>query len=865
MLNSPMDSSEQEDNSQKPQSGELCLVMIVKDEAPVIKRCLEAVIDVIDYWVIVDTGSTDGTQQLITDILQNIPGQLYERPWVDFGHNRSEAMRFARGKGRYALVVDADEVLIVAPNFDSRSLSADAYMVKAEYGELRYLRKQILRNDLDWRYEGILHEHAVCEQSVHEDIAEGIAFIVHHDGARARDSDTYRRDALLLETALITEPDNSRYVFYLAQSYRDLGDFQLAYRNYERRKKMGHRTEEVWFSQYQMAWLSLQMGASWTDVLDAFLAAYQENPSRAEPLYHIGMHYQNKGDHHTALMFFKRGLEIAAPSEYALFVERSIYNYRLGLALALSSNAIGDHETVIRTCNELLTGHNLPAEGIRELSALRRKSFEARLPPAFSEKHDVQLKICIPFCDPGPDFDDLVESLVNQSNQNFEMVFIDDGSDADFEHRLPLELLNCRFIKHANTIGQKERARMFIYNDCEVDDVVAVFDTYYGLANSDIVTGLLKHFEDRECLLLYGQHRSSTGHWARAVPAASAQEFEIRQSELADCSIPFFRAGLCQEHENIDHLNENFELDAVFNAAGYSGSRFVDKLITMAGPTVSQDKIAIAAKREHVIEQAATPMISCLMVTRDRVSLVKRAINCFVSQTYPHRELVILSDGDIKAQSGIEAYIKSLGVNNIRLIRESGDQNTLAFMRNKALDHALGEIICQWDDDDCYHPQRLEKQMSFMLQEDAQACFLTNQLQYLETENALLWIDWNAEHLPFENTLIPGTLMMFKNNNYRYLEEGPHTRLGEDSVLLQSLYNDLPIAAASHLGHLYLYTYHGRNSFDKEHHYRMSTCGLSVDALKEKRAIISDAMQYYPIEKPYSVIGHDGPAYQLNS
>ena len=76
----------------------ICLCMIVKNEVTVIERCLRSVMGFIDRWVIVDTGSSDGTQALVRETLQAIPGELHERPWQDFGHNRSEALRLARGR-----------------------------------------------------------------------------------------------------------------------------------------------------------------------------------------------------------------------------------------------------------------------------------------------------------------------------------------------------------------------------------------------------------------------------------------------------------------------------------------------------------------------------------------------------------------------------------------------------------------------------------------------------------------------------------------------------------------------------------------------------------------------------------------------
>src|SRR5215471_3825198 len=89
----------------------LCLNMIVKNEAPVIARCLASVRPIIDYWVIVDTGSTDRTQEAIRTLMGDLPGQLHERPWRDFGHNRTEALELAQPHGEYMLWIDADDAL----------------------------------------------------------------------------------------------------------------------------------------------------------------------------------------------------------------------------------------------------------------------------------------------------------------------------------------------------------------------------------------------------------------------------------------------------------------------------------------------------------------------------------------------------------------------------------------------------------------------------------------------------------------------------------------------------------------------------------------------------------------------------------
>src|SRR3954470_18971390 len=102
----------------------VCLNMIVKDEAHVIRRCLDSVRPLIDSWVIVDTGSTDGTQDVIREHLGDLPGTLMERPWVDFAHNRTEALDYARGAADYTFVIDADEVLELDEGFELPLLEA---------------------------------------------------------------------------------------------------------------------------------------------------------------------------------------------------------------------------------------------------------------------------------------------------------------------------------------------------------------------------------------------------------------------------------------------------------------------------------------------------------------------------------------------------------------------------------------------------------------------------------------------------------------------------------------------------------------------------------------------------------------------
>ena len=142
------------------------LCMIVKDEAALIERCVDSVRPLLDYVLVEDTGSTDGTQDIVRDYLRRhkLPGEVFEAPWRDFAHNRSLALARLREIKTidYALIIDADDALVPDSGFDpaafKRGLTLDQYSVMVHDGPVSYFRPQLCSNRLDFRYRGVLHE-----------------------------------------------------------------------------------------------------------------------------------------------------------------------------------------------------------------------------------------------------------------------------------------------------------------------------------------------------------------------------------------------------------------------------------------------------------------------------------------------------------------------------------------------------------------------------------------------------------------------------------------------------------------------------------------------------------------------------------
>lgn len=338
----------------------ICLNMIVKNESKVIERCLNSVKPLIDYWVIVDTGSTDGTQEIIHECLKDVPGELYESEWVNFSHNRNEALELAKSKGDYLLFIDADDILTYAPDFKKPELDKDGYAITIEYSGTTYSRTQLVRGWLDWYWDGVVHEVLVCAEPTSLETLEGVKMVILGGGDRSNDPEKFLKDAKALEAALEKDPKNPRYTFYLAQSYRDAEKPELALKWYQERVALGGWGQEVYWSLYQIARLQEMLGSTNEKITKGYLEAFKYRPSRAEPLYCLAEYYRKNEDYLLGYLIAKHGLHIPHSSD-PLFVESWVYDYGLLLEYSICAYWVGEYEESFEACIQLLANKKLPS------------------------------------------------------------------------------------------------------------------------------------------------------------------------------------------------------------------------------------------------------------------------------------------------------------------------------------------------------------------------------------------------------------------------------------------------------------------------------------------------------------------------
>jgi len=329
-----------------PKDKTITLCMIVKNETHIIKECLESMLPYIDRYDITDTGSDDGTPELIKSFMDEhgVPGEVYLSDWKGFGDHagkigsRTESLRNCDGKADYAWVIDADDYVDGKFSFPE-VMDADAYSLRIGREDFVWWRSQIFKTGLDWSYVGVLHEYAECKSKAgQQPNTQRIMDSNYRVSARtlgARNvgittEEKYKKDAAELEEAMKGEPDNSRYQFYLAQSYFDSQQFEKSLEAYLKRAEMGGWEEEVFYSLYRAAMIKALLNYSWPEIQQQFLDAYEYRPHRAEPLYQIARIYRQVHERpRLAYVYAKMALEIPYPKDDILFISDEVYQYQI--------------------------------------------------------------------------------------------------------------------------------------------------------------------------------------------------------------------------------------------------------------------------------------------------------------------------------------------------------------------------------------------------------------------------------------------------------------------------------------------------------------------------------------------------------
>jgi len=319
--------------------------MIVKNEEHVIERSLQSILPFVDTWCIVDTGSTDATMDIIRRVTAAAgkEGKLYERPWVNFGHTRSEALTLARPLADWIYMMDADDITHFpeVPKLDS---SFHGYTLRVQISSLNTYRTHFFNCAYPWVYVGALHEYPdILGEAIRTQALPPSYWIDGRcEGARSKNPKKFEEDALLLEKDIASsekesKPLDPRSVFYLAQSWRDAGQIEKAIAWYLKRATIGGWQQEVYISimnlvrlspsiddKFKYAWLSLEVMPGRLEAVHSLLQFLRERNLWSLQAYTLGV---------TAISLTAE----RKPGDEALFLEPDVYLYQFDDELAIQA------------------------------------------------------------------------------------------------------------------------------------------------------------------------------------------------------------------------------------------------------------------------------------------------------------------------------------------------------------------------------------------------------------------------------------------------------------------------------------------------------------------------------------------------
>jgi glycosyltransferase involved in cell wall biosynthesis len=130
-------------------------------------------------------------------------------------------------------------------------------------------------------------------------------------------------------------------------------------------------------------------------------------------------------------------------------------------------------------------------------------------------------------------------------------------------------------------------------------------------------------------------------------------------------------------------------------------------------------------------DDSLLPLVSCIMPTFNRREFVPRAIEFFLRQDYPEKELIILDDGEDSIADLIPEDP------HVHYFRETIRKDVGA-KRNWLCEQAQGEIIIHWDDDDWSAPHRITLQVKAISHGEADICGL-NRMLFLAADTLAAW------------------------------------------------------------------------------------------------------------------------------
>lgn len=359
----------------------ICLNTIVRDEAQNLPRLFASLAGVVDCFVVSDTGSRDGTPELLAELSERhgIPGIVSSHPWTDFAANRNLALNdaldaCARGEMRFdwILVMDADEELKVErPDWRQRlrpGASHPAYKrgrsTSWQHDLLLWVEGQA------WEWEGGIHSHVRNRKAGHAFVHTNDLTVVYHEfqGAKSKPFADVRAKAQADEARLIEElrgrtpsrNDLHRF-FQLGHAHRNTGSARQCVETMHAVAGSSFAGMEIAYAAFVNAGHCLtETGHPHEDAMKEYRSAMRIDPRRWEAPFHIALRLHAAGDPEGARSLLEERFLSGYIDGGLFWKEHEIYEWRLAYELCLLRSVTGSAAEAERLGESLLASDLLP-------------------------------------------------------------------------------------------------------------------------------------------------------------------------------------------------------------------------------------------------------------------------------------------------------------------------------------------------------------------------------------------------------------------------------------------------------------------------------------------------------------------------
>ena len=349
----------------------ICLCMIVKNAGPGFEKVLTENLPVFDEWCILDTGSTDGTQNIIRKVLENKRGQLYEEPFINFRDSRNRCFELAGKSCKFLLTLD-DTYIVQGDLRDflkevRSDQFSDSFSLLIKSGDSEYFSNRIIKSATELRYKYTIHEVIPDENNINVTIPVNRATIldVRSDYMEKRTNDRKYFDLQLLFKEFENDPDDPRSLYYIAQTYGCLGNEEKKAEYFEKRinhPKEGYIQEKIDACFELARCYNFKLpGHPWEECEKLYLQAWELDRTRPDSLYFIGIHWYLEKDFLKAYEYFKLAFKVGYPVNSQYSLKPTLSFHFLPKFLAEVSYYQNDYHLGLKCC-ELFLSKNTPKD-----------------------------------------------------------------------------------------------------------------------------------------------------------------------------------------------------------------------------------------------------------------------------------------------------------------------------------------------------------------------------------------------------------------------------------------------------------------------------------------------------------------------